>query len=229
MDFAKVLDKEGVTITDLDEWLTAFAKWSMSLGTVFEEEAPRLAAMEQRRALCERAGVSVRSWLPQTLKTTVNALALMYKQTGPDSGIVPGVESQFPKYCRFFNAACTRSRNAKARQEPPAVLTDSEVLRFVEKTNWVSWGEAQRTNFLLLAFQLGQRPETLVRLYVGNFQPKTLQDGKMALQVSFGTMKNLQGNQANAACACALLRGGPAARSVSKPLCLSPGALVKRT
>ncbi|EPS57144.1 hypothetical protein M569_17677 [Genlisea aurea] len=164
VDFGKVLAQEGVVITDLDEWLTAFAKWSLSLDTLFEDEAQKEAALEQRKALCERAGVGVRSWLPQTLKTTVNALALMYKQTGPDSGIVPGVESQFPKYCRFFNVACTRSRNTIARKEPTAVLTDAEVLRLVEKTNWLSWYEAQRTNFLLLAYQMG--PSTSVLRHV---------------------------------------------------------------
>ncbi len=197
MDFMNVLKTEGVVITDLDEWLTAFAKWGMSLDTLFDDAGQRQTALEQRKAMCARARVAVRSWLPQSMKTVVNALALMYKQTGPEGGIVPGVASQFPRYCRFFNAACTRHRNANARHEPTPVLQDDEVLKLVLKTNWVSWYEAQRMNFLLLAFQLGQRPESLVRLCVGNFHALVLDDGRNAMQVSFGTMKNLQGNQGN--------------------------------
>ena len=198
LDFAHVLETEHVVIDDLDEWMAAFAKWTLSLDSLFDEGSSKEAAVAQRAAMCHRAGVVMRSWAPQTLKTVVNALALMYKQTGPESGIVPSVESQFPKYCRIFNAACTRHRNASARQEPTAVLKDTEVQTLYDKTNWLSWYEAQRMNFLLLAYQLGQRPESLVRLCVGNSTERTLPDGTKAIEVRFGTMKNLQGNQANA-------------------------------
>ena len=198
LDFAHVLETEHVVIDDLDEWMAAFAKWTLSLDSLFDEGSSKEAAVAQRAAMCHRAGVVMRSWAPQTLKTVVNALALMYKQTGPESGIVPSVESQFPKYCRIFNAACTRHRNASARQEPTAVLKDTEVQTLYDKTNWLSWYEAQRMNFLLLAYQLGQRPESLVRLCVGNSTERLLPDGTKAIEVRFGTMKNLQGNQANA-------------------------------
>ena len=84
-----------------------------------------------------------------------------------------------------------------ARQEPTPVLKETEVQALYDKTNWSSWFEAQRMNFLVLSYQLGQRPESLVRLCVGNFQPKVLEGGQKSIQVNFGTMKNLQGDQAN--------------------------------
>ena len=184
MDFSKVLERQGVVITDLDEWMTAFAKWTLSADCLFDDNNAKEAALAQRTALCDRAGVAVQSWAPQTLKTTANALALMYKQTGPNSGVVPSVENQFPKYCRFFNAACTRHRNMTARQEPTPVLKETEVQALYDKTNWSSWFEAQRMNFLVLSYQLGQKPESLVRLCVGNFQPKVLEGGQKSINPS---------------------------------------------
>ena len=165
---------------------------------LFDEPSAKEAALEQRIAMCAQAGVAVRSWMPQTLKTNVNALALMYKQTGPESGIVPSVEKQFPTFCRVFNAACTRQRNISARREPTAVLTDEEVEQLFEKTNWKSFYESQRMKFLLLTYQVGQRPESMVRLCVGNFHLEMMSGGKEAVEARSGTMKNLQGNQANA-------------------------------
>ena len=111
----------------------------------------------------------MRKWCPQTLKTAVDAMALMYKQTCPPNGIVPGAQIQFPKYCRFYTAGASRARNNAAWQPVVAVLHDPEVVALFDKTNWLSWHEAQRMNLLLLAYQLGQRPESLIRLRVGNF------------------------------------------------------------
>ena len=199
LDFAKVLSVKGIVITDLDDWMTAFAQWSLGVAWLFDSKEAAEAALAQREALCQQAGVAVRCWVPQTLKTNVNALALMYKQTGAENCIVPSVESQFPRFVRFFNAASTRHRNTQARQPLEQSLTFGEVERLFDKTEWKSWHQSQRMNLLLMAYQLGQRPETLIRLRVGQIHPRTFDNGTNGLQVNFGTMKNMQGNQANAA------------------------------
>ena len=77
-----------------------------------------------------------------------------------------------------------------ARQEPTPVLKETEVQALYDKTNWSSWFEAQRMNFLVSSYQLGQRPESLMRLCVGNFQPKVLEGGQKSIEVNFGTIKN---------------------------------------
>ena len=197
-DFAKVLEVKGVVITEMDEWLTAFAQWSLGVEWLFDDKEAADGALAQREALCSQAKVVARCWMPQSLKTVVNALALMYKQTGPVDCIVPSVDNQFPRYCRFFNAACTRHKNKQARQPLEKSLTDDELVSLFDKTQWKSWYESQRMSLLVLAYQVGQRPETLIRLCVGNFHQKVSHDGTEGLQINFGTMKNLQGNQANA-------------------------------
>ena len=111
--------------------MTAFAKWTMAGEALFGDVSARQGALEQRQQLCTGAG----AWRPQTLKTNINALALMYKQTAPPTGIVPSVDKQFPKFCRFFNAASTRGRNNPAREPVMAVLRDHEVEALFDKTN----------------------------------------------------------------------------------------------
>ena len=197
LDFAKALEHKQVVITDLDEWMTAFAQWTLGVEWLFESKEAAEAALAQRNALCEAAGVAVRCWVPQTLKTNVNAMALMYKQSGAENCVVPGVETQFPRFNRLFNVACTRQRTTQARQPLEQSLTCQEVERLFDKTEWKSWYQSQRMNLLLMAYQLGQRPETLIRLSVGQFHVKRFDDGTEGLQIHFGTMKNLQGNQAN--------------------------------
>jgi hypothetical protein len=96
MDFAKVLAHQNCVLSNLDDWMTAFAKWTLSVGCLFDDATQRDVALAQRKDLCAAAGVPVRYWSPPTLKTNVNALALMYKQTGPASGIVPRAQIQFP-------------------------------------------------------------------------------------------------------------------------------------
>ena len=108
LDFAKVLEHKQVVITDLDEWMTAFAQWTLGVEWLFESKEAVEAALAQRNALCEAAGVAVRCWVPQSLKTNVNAMALMYKQSSAENCVVPGVETQFPRFNRLFNVACTQ-------------------------------------------------------------------------------------------------------------------------
>ena len=62
LDFAKVLEHKQVVITDLDEWMTAFAQWTLGVEWLFESKEAAEAALAQRNALCEAAGVAVRCW-----------------------------------------------------------------------------------------------------------------------------------------------------------------------
>ena len=93
--------------------MTAFAKWTMAGEALFGDVSARQGALEQRQQLCTGAG----AWRPQTLKTNINALALMYKQTAPPTGIVPSVDKQFPKFCRFFNAASKKKEEREKKRE----------------------------------------------------------------------------------------------------------------
>ena len=61
MDFMKVSHDQNVTITDLDEWMAAFARWTLGVEFLFDEPSAKEAALEQRSAMCARAGVGVRS------------------------------------------------------------------------------------------------------------------------------------------------------------------------
>ncbi len=81
-----------------------------------------------------------------------------------------------------------------AIRTPVEVLQDAEVNALFIGTNSFSWYESQRMNLLNLAFQLRQRPETLVRLLIGNFIVGD-DEGTIFLEVTISTMKNLQGNQ----------------------------------
>ena len=132
LDFEKVLQSKGVVFEKLDDWMTAFAKFTLSVPALFDTPEERHLALSQRKELCEKAEVDMRQWSPATLKTLVNALALMYKQTAPGHGIVPSATIQFPTFCKFFNAAFKRDRNATARKEPVQVLQDSEVAELFE-------------------------------------------------------------------------------------------------
>ena len=169
LDFQAVCKHKKVELENLDEWFTAFAKWTLQFDALFDEESARAEARDQRQKMCAEGGVVMRQWTPQTLKTSVNALAHLHRITQPQNGIVPSSQRQFPRFCVFFNGALVRTKTKQTLQEPVAVLQDSDVALLFEKTNWASWYEAQRMNILILSYQLGQRPETLVRFLVRSF------------------------------------------------------------
>ena len=71
-------------------------------------------ARQQRKEMCEEAGVSVREWSPQTLKTNLNALAHLYKNTKPEVGVVFSSEKQFPLFTVFLNGAIKKSKEKQS-------------------------------------------------------------------------------------------------------------------
>ena len=57
--------------------------WTLQVETLLDIGSGQKDAREKRKALCDEVKVSMREWSPQTLKTMVNAMALMYRQTKP--------------------------------------------------------------------------------------------------------------------------------------------------
>lgn len=199
LEFCKVCEVKGCVLDNLDECFTGFAKWSVDVAFLFDDDPSKEEALKQRVEMCQAAGVAVRSWSLQTLKTIVNALALQYRQTSPSTGIVMSSTKQFPKFCLIFNAALKRSREKQCQEQPVDVVTDDEMAQLFDKTNWKSPYEAQRMNLLLFAFSLGQRPDTLIGLRVGQCHPLKDPAGELMLEVAIGTMKNQPARQQTAA------------------------------
>lgn len=197
-DFELVCQKKNVVLDDLDAWMTAFSKWVLGMNFLLDGEDAQKLAMEQRQALSNDAGVVLRDWSPLTLKTMVNALATIHRSTRPPVGIVPSSTKQFPTFCALFNDALRRCKDTKCLEEAVEVLQDEEIVKLYDATNWVNLLEAQRMNLLILAFQLGQRPDTLINLKVGSVHFSKAEDGEEMLEVVIGTMKNKPAKQQTA-------------------------------
>jgi hypothetical protein len=195
-DFQTVLDAEKVSIEDLDEWFAAFAKWCINVVYLFDEAKDQQDALAQRETLCANAGVTIRCWTPGTLRTILNGAAAKYKAGKGSGTVVPGEPTLFPNFCTFWNAAYRRERGENSRRQQIPVLADDEVELLYDKTNWQSFLDAQRMNLLIMAYQLGSRPESLISLAVGNFHPTETAEGTEVL-VKFACMKNLQPKQSN--------------------------------
>ncbi len=88
-EFQKVCEMRQTPMENLDEWMCSWAMFTLDVDFLLEDDTARTAAITQRKELCQAAEVDMRSWTPQTLKTMVNALALLYKMTPPTHGIVP--------------------------------------------------------------------------------------------------------------------------------------------
>ena len=80
-NFQKVLEKQGVVIEDLDAFMVAFAKWTLTVESMFDDKNQQIVAKAQRDALCKAAGVPMYEWSPQTLTTYTNALGVLYARS----------------------------------------------------------------------------------------------------------------------------------------------------
>ena len=54
-NFQKVCDKKGWSTENLDEYMVAFAKWVLSVKTLFETEAEMIVAKAKRQQICSEA------------------------------------------------------------------------------------------------------------------------------------------------------------------------------
>ena len=97
-DFQKVLDARQVTIENLDEYFTAFAKWCLNVRCLFDTKEEQDAALAQRQELCANAGVKVRSWLPSSMRTVLNGGASLDKTAEGKGSVCPHEPTLFPKY-----------------------------------------------------------------------------------------------------------------------------------
>jgi hypothetical protein len=194
-DFQKVLDARQVTIENLDEYFTAFAKWCLNVECLFDTKEEQDAALGQRQQLCANAGVKVRSWLPSSMRTMLNGAASLYKTAEGKGSVCPSEPTLFPNYNDFFNCAYRRERAANARKAEAPVLDDVELEELFDKTNWQSPFEAQRTNLLILCFSLGERTSTIEELCVGNFHRQPTADNSSrlwhAVCLAFGVILHL--------------------------------------
>ena len=201
MEFDALCKSKNAEILDLDAWMVAFTKWILHPKFLLDGIAKVAAAVAQRNKLAADAGLTAKFWCPNNLKSVVNGMAHFYKQTKPAIGIVPSVSQQFPDFNLAFNAACARDKCDRAMLEPLRVLQDREVEFLCDQTNWWNLLEAQRMNLLLIGYSLGQRPENLAALFVGNGHILKDEDSDPVLEVAFGHMKNKPCNLATAGAA----------------------------
>ena len=103
IEFEQVCKHRGVDFPGLDDWLVAFAKWTLHPKFLLDGTDEIASAIQQREEFARGANVPVKGWSATTLKTMVNSLAHLYKQTQPPIGIVPSAEQQFPQFCLTFN------------------------------------------------------------------------------------------------------------------------------
>ena len=157
-------ESRGCNIQNLDEWFTAFARWTLDVAFLKDKEEDQEALLQQRTEFCTAAQVSLRSWSPQTLKTVTNALAHLYRFTSHPVGIVPASNKQFPQYNLAFNQALHKQREKRDVVDPVQVLQDSELVALYDDTNFSSLYENQRLNLVILTYHLGQRPNNLINL-----------------------------------------------------------------
>ena len=76
-------------MSNLDEYMVAFAKWVLSMDSLFNTQPEKIVAKAKRQALCQQAGVPMHEWAPSTLTTYVNALAALHNWEMPESSSVP--------------------------------------------------------------------------------------------------------------------------------------------
>jgi hypothetical protein len=126
-EFQAVCDLRKAEYGDLDDWMRAFAYFTLAPQFLVEGKDKIKEALDGRKAMCAEAKVSVRTWAPQTLKTMVNALALLYRNTRPVHALVMSSTKQFPNFNKLFNVAVTKARGTATLVEPIEVLQDFEV------------------------------------------------------------------------------------------------------
>ena len=68
-DFEQVLKTQKVVLPNLDEWLTAFSKWTIDPVALADTKDEQDKILLQRQDLCNNSSVSKRVWSPATLKT----------------------------------------------------------------------------------------------------------------------------------------------------------------
>ena len=104
-DFAAVLHTKGVTLSDLDAWFLAFSKWVLAPECILDEPEKVEQCKIDRQEMCKLAGVPYRAWCPNTLKSSVNTLALKFRETNPRAPVVASSMKQLAQYNRFWKAA----------------------------------------------------------------------------------------------------------------------------
>lgn len=110
LEFEAVRISKGVELTKLDDWLVAFAKFTMDPEAMIDEEEKQKELKERRVELCGELA-KPKSWSPSTLRTYVNALATAWKSLGHGDTIVPYSEKQFPRFTLFMSSCITRFKN----------------------------------------------------------------------------------------------------------------------
>ena len=112
-DFEQVWEIRKVVLSNLDEWFTAFSKWTLDPVALADTKEEQDKILAQRKELCHLSAVPVRVWSPQSLKTYLNALAKAYNSSSPPHGIVPSIEKQFPNLYALYVTVGKRFRETQ--------------------------------------------------------------------------------------------------------------------
>ena len=110
MNLQNICDTKGWKMSNLDEHMTASARFVPKVNYLFDTEAEMVAAKAQRQVLCQAAGVPMCEWAQSSLTMYVNALAALHKLGRPQLAIVPKAKRQFPVIVRFCDAAASRAK-----------------------------------------------------------------------------------------------------------------------
>ena len=181
----------------LDKWFCELARFTLAPNALFEVQAKQQECLTQRRAVCEQHGIRMRSHKVGSFRTYINGLAKVYNGNATTNHFVTSSNSQFPKTNALLAACNVRERVIKAIDEVEAedvlLLTDADLAKIYDATNFSVPGEAQRYNIIVLSYRTGLRPDNLKRLRPDVVKLGVLADGTRCLTFVIGNMKNLPG------------------------------------
>jgi hypothetical protein len=185
----------GTEYEGLDAWLLAMSRWMMQAQLMFDD--PREAeAFHANRIQKKPPGYKLYQMSANSFRGYLNGIGRAYNETDTQPFIMMSSLKQFPETNRFMRAALTRealrrSLNVTHSNYDDHVLTENELPRLREATDFQKPLQVQRCNQTILAYRTGFRPEMLRRLKVGSVRIDVDAQGRKVMTIILGSMKQL--------------------------------------
>jgi hypothetical protein len=179
----------------LDDWLLGMSRWLMRGEFMFDD--PREAnKFSDERVEKTPPGFKLYNMTPSSFRTYLNALMRAYNESNAEPFLLLSSSKQFPETNSFMRNVLTReamrrSMSATHSEFDDHVLTEEELPRLKEATDFTKPLQVQRFNQLILAFRTGFRPEMMCRLKVGSVRIGVSDDGRKTMTIALGSMKQL--------------------------------------
>ena len=119
---AKCYEGAGLTFQKLDDFFRAFAKWAVHPRFLFAGAEEIEDALNDVKALCDKAGVKPRNIKPESFVTFANSLAALYKRTSPTNGRDYVHFDRFGLSIYLFTCFPLASREIQPHRAPTAPL-----------------------------------------------------------------------------------------------------------